>query len=170
MSRHRESFTIHSGNQLKDGLLFLHTNGVHHYDISPKNIIVTTAIFQNNTLIPNSVCLKYTDLSFSQSIEPGQQSLISNPAGTPAFSAPEITSSKDSEPTGLFTVACDIYSYGSVLYFMYFGFSSTLSKTHKRTYAKIISILKTDRQGDLITISNPRATPNEKKSANNETK
>lgn len=106
--------------QILDGLSAIHSLGIIHRDISPKNIIVTN----------DGIC-KILDFDISRAEKPGktQDTTI---LGTAGFASPEqfgfLQTSEQS----------DIYSVGVLFNFMLTGTLPTVNKPEKKSLRKIV--------------------------------
>ncbi|WP_373652222.1 serine/threonine-protein kinase [Schlesneria sp. DSM 10557] len=100
------SSVLEIGHQIARGLASAHQKGLVHRDIKPSNILLEEA---------NGHCVKITDFGLAsdiQKINITQGGLI---AGTPMYMAPEQAEGKEVDQRS------DLFSLGSVLYFMITG-------------------------------------------------
>ncbi|CAD8068401.1 unnamed protein product [Paramecium primaurelia] len=94
--------------QLLEGLAFIHNHNIMHRDLKPENIL-----FMNKDLDS----LVIADFGLAQSV--GSHPYTYPKCGTPGFVAPEILE-QDSD-LARYTVSCDIFSAGVILYVLLVG-------------------------------------------------
>ncbi|CAD8165825.1 unnamed protein product [Paramecium octaurelia] len=94
--------------QLLEGLLFIHHHNIMHRDLKPENIL-----FMNKDL----ESLVIADFGLAQSVDSHPYTYPK--CGTPGFVAPEILE-QDSD-LARYTVSCDIFSAGVILYVLLIG-------------------------------------------------
>jgi len=95
------------------GLEYLHTTiGVAHRDIKPENIM-----FRN----PDNSVTVITDFGLAKRFVSNQDLLMSTPCGTESCMAPEVIARAADLVIG-YTVTCDMWSIGCVLYSMLCGY------------------------------------------------
>ena len=100
-------FVIRIGVQIADGLNLLHSKGVVHCDLTPRNIALLP------WLQPTPIFVKVLDFGIACRWEKGR-GFMGRGAGTPGFSAPE-------QLLGAPTPRSDVFSLGALLYWMLTG-------------------------------------------------
>uniref|UniRef100_A0A8D0KNS5 Death-associated protein kinase 2 n=1 Tax=Salvator merianae TaxID=96440 RepID=A0A8D0KNS5_SALMN len=111
--------------QILDGVNYLHSKKIAHFDLKPENIM----LLEKNTPIPH---IKLIDFGLAHEIEDGVE--FKNIFGTPEFVAPEIV---NYEPLGL---AADMWSIGVITYILLSGASPFLGETKQETLANITAV------------------------------
>ncbi|XP_063170403.1 death-associated protein kinase 2 [Candoia aspera] len=111
--------------QILDGVHYLHTRKIAHFDLKPENIM----LLDKNLPIPH---IKLIDFGLAHEIEDGVE--FKNIFGTPEFVAPEIV---NYEPLGL---AADLWSIGVITYILLSGASPFLGETKQETLANITAV------------------------------
>ncbi|NXN92793.1 DAPK3 kinase, partial [Rhinopomastus cyanomelas] len=111
--------------QILDGVSYLHSKKIAHFDLKPENIM----LLDNNIPIPH---IKLIDFGLAHKIEDGVE--FKNIFGTPEFVAPEIV---NYEPLGL---AADMWSIGVITYILLSGASPFLGETKQETLANITAV------------------------------
>ncbi|NXQ35189.1 DAPK3 kinase, partial [Alaudala cheleensis] len=111
--------------QILDGVNYLHSKKIAHFDLKPENIM----LLDNNIPIPH---IKLIDFGLAHKIEDGVD--FKNIFGTPEFVAPEIV---NYEPLGL---AADMWSIGVITYILLSGASPFLGETKQETLANITAV------------------------------
>ncbi|NXS54750.1 DAPK3 kinase, partial [Brachypteracias leptosomus] len=111
--------------QILDGVNYLHSKKIAHFDLKPENIM----LLDKNIPIPH---IKLIDFGLAYKIEDGVE--FKNIFGTPEFVAPEIV---NYEPLGL---AADMWSIGVITYILLSGASPFLGETKQETLANITAV------------------------------
>ncbi|NXR28757.1 DAPK3 kinase, partial [Cinclus mexicanus] len=111
--------------QILDGVNYLHSKNIAHFDLKPENIM----LLDKNIPIPH---IKLIDFGLAHKIEDGVE--FKNIFGTPEFVAPEIV---NYEPLGL---AADMWSIGVITYILLSGASPFLGETKQETLANITAV------------------------------
>ncbi|XP_032765606.1 death-associated protein kinase 2 isoform X1 [Rattus rattus] len=111
--------------QILDGVNYLHTKKIAHFDLKPENIM----LLDKNIPIPH---IKLIDFGLAHEIEDGAE--FKNIFGTPEFVAPEIV---NYEPLGL---EADMWSIGVITYILLSGASPFLGDTKQETLANITAV------------------------------
>ncbi|NXL48329.1 DAPK3 kinase, partial [Podilymbus podiceps] len=111
--------------QILDGVNYLHSKKIAHFDLKPENIM----LLDKNIPIPR---IKLIDFGLAHKIEDGIE--FKNIFGTPEFVAPEIV---NYEPLGL---AADMWSIGVITYILLSGASPFLGETKQETLANITAV------------------------------
>ncbi|XP_059801996.1 death-associated protein kinase 2 isoform X1 [Hypanus sabinus] len=107
--------------QILDGVNYLHSKNIAHFDLKPENIMLLDKI-----PMPH---IKLIDFGLAHKIEDGVE--FKNIFGTPEFVAPEIV---NYEPLGL---PADMWSIGVITYILLSGASPFLGETKQETLANI---------------------------------
>ncbi|XP_038640146.1 death-associated protein kinase 2 isoform X1 [Scyliorhinus canicula] len=107
--------------QILDGVNYLHSKNIAHFDLKPENIMLLDKI-----PVPY---IKLIDFGLAHTIEDGVE--FKNIFGTPEFVAPEIV---NYEPLGL---PADMWSIGVITYILLSGASPFLGDTKQETLANI---------------------------------
>ncbi|XP_077174070.1 death-associated protein kinase 2 isoform X2 [Paroedura picta] len=111
--------------QILDGVSYLHTKKIAHFDLKPENIM----LLDKTIPIPH---IKLIDFGLAHEIEDGVE--FKNIFGTPEFVAPEIV---NYEPLGL---PADMWSVGVITYILLSGASPFLGETKQETLANITAV------------------------------
>ncbi|NXX84039.1 DAPK3 kinase, partial [Urocolius indicus] len=111
--------------QILDGVNYLHSKKIAHFDLKPENIM----LLDKNIPLPH---IKLIDFGLAHKIEDGVE--FKNIFGTPEFVAPEIV---NYEPLGL---AADMWSIGVITYILLSGASPFLGETKQETLANITAV------------------------------
>ncbi|XP_073922272.1 death-associated protein kinase 2 isoform X3 [Castor canadensis] len=111
--------------QILDGVNYLHTKKIAHFDLKPENIM----LLDKNIPIPH---IKLIDFGLAHEIQDGVE--FKNIFGTPEFVAPEIV---NYEPLGL---EADMWSIGVITYILLSGASPFLGDTKQETLANITAV------------------------------
>ncbi|XP_069758981.1 death-associated protein kinase 2-like isoform X1 [Narcine bancroftii] len=107
--------------QILEGVNYLHSKNIAHFDLKPENIMLL-----NKIPVPH---IKLIDFGLARKIEDGVE--FKNIFGTPEFVAPEIV---NYEPLGL---PADMWSIGVITYILLSGASPFLGETKQETLANI---------------------------------
>ncbi|XP_077372961.1 death-associated protein kinase 2 isoform X3 [Festucalex cinctus] len=108
--------------QILDGVQYLHSKRIVHFDLKPENIM----LLDRNVSLPR---IKVIDFGLAHIIEDGAD--FKNIFGTPEFVAPEIV---NYEPLGL---EADMWSIGVITYILLSGASPFLGETKQETLGNI---------------------------------
>lgn len=111
--------------QILDGVQYLHSKSIAHFDLKPENIM----LLNNKVPLPR---IKLIDFGLAHKIEDGVE--FKNIFGTPEFVAPEIV---NYEPLGL---EADMWSIGVITYILLSGASPFLGDTKQETLANISAL------------------------------
>uniref|UniRef100_A0A673CTH5 non-specific serine/threonine protein kinase n=1 Tax=Sphaeramia orbicularis TaxID=375764 RepID=A0A673CTH5_9TELE len=108
--------------QILDGVQYLHSKRIAHFDLKPENIM----LLDRNVHLPR---IKLIDFGLAHKIEAGAD--FKNIFGTPEFVAPEIV---NYEPLGL---EADMWSIGVITYILLSGASPFLGDSKQETLGNI---------------------------------
>ncbi|KAB5565659.1 hypothetical protein PHYPO_G00244100 [Pangasianodon hypophthalmus] len=111
--------------QILDGVHYLHSKKIAHFDLKPENIM----LLDKNVPLPR---IKLIDFGLAHKIEDGVE--FKNIFGTPEFVAPEIV---NYEPLGL---PADMWSIGVITYILLSGASPFLGESKQETLANISAV------------------------------
>ncbi|XP_017341565.1 death-associated protein kinase 2 isoform X2 [Ictalurus punctatus] len=111
--------------QILDGVHYLHSKKIAHFDLKPENIM----LLDKNVPLPR---IKIIDFGLAHKIEDGVE--FKNIFGTPEFVAPEIV---NYEPLGL---PADMWSIGVITYILLSGASPFLGESKQETMANISAV------------------------------
>ncbi|XP_016096558.1 death-associated protein kinase 3-like [Sinocyclocheilus grahami] len=111
--------------QILDGVHYLHSKRIAHFDLKPENIM----LLDKN--VPNPR-IKLIDFGIAHQIKYGNE--FKNIFGTPEFVAPEIV---NYEPLGL---EADMWSIGVITYILLSGASPFLGETKQETLTNISAV------------------------------
>ncbi|KAF7663227.1 hypothetical protein LDENG_00216090 [Lucifuga dentata] len=121
--------------QILDGVHYLHSKRIAHFDLKPENIM----LLDSNIPLPR---IKLIDFGLAHQIEPGAD--FKDIFGTPEFVAPEVV---NYEPLGL---EADMWSIGVITYILLSGASPFLGDTKQETLGNI-SAMRYDFDEDLFS-------------------
>ncbi|XP_065406492.1 death-associated protein kinase 1 isoform X2 [Chrysemys picta bellii] len=111
--------------QILNGVYYLHTLQIAHFDLKPENIM----LLDRNVPKPR---IKIIDFGLAHKIDFGNE--FKNIFGTPEFVAPEIV---NYEPLGL---EADMWSIGVITYILLSGASPFLGETKQETLANVSAV------------------------------
>lgn len=111
--------------QILDGVHYLHSKSIAHFDLKPENIM----LLDKNVPSPR---IKLIDFGIAHQITAGNE--FKNIFGTPEFVAPEIV---NYEPLGL---EADMWSIGVITYILLSGASPFLGETKQETLTNISAV------------------------------
>ncbi|XP_037536775.1 death-associated protein kinase 1 [Nematolebias whitei] len=111
--------------QILDGVLYLHSKRIAHFDLKPENIMLL------NRSVPHPR-IKLIDFGLAHKIDFSND--FKNIFGTPEFVAPEVV---NYEPLGL---ESDMWSIGVITYILLSGASPFLGDTKQETLANVSAV------------------------------
>lgn len=111
--------------QILNGVQYLHSKKIAHFDLKPENIM----LLDHNVQLPR---IKLIDFGLAHMIKDGVE--LKKIFGTPEFVAPEIV---NYEPLGL---EADMWSIGVITYILLSGASPFLGDTKQDTLANISAV------------------------------
>ncbi|KAM4578285.1 death-associated protein kinase 1 [Fundulus diaphanus] len=111
--------------QILDGVLYLHSKQIAHFDLKPENIMLL------NRSVPHPR-IKLIDFGLAHKIDFGND--FKNIFGTPEFVAPEVV---NYEPLGL---ESDMWSIGVITYILLSGASPFLGDNKQETLANVSAV------------------------------
>ncbi|KAM8973622.1 death-associated protein kinase 2 [Pelodytes ibericus] len=111
--------------QILEGVNYLHTRKIAHFDLKPENIM----LLDKTIPVPH---IKLIDFGLAHKIVDGVE--FKNIFGTPEFVAPEIV---NYEPLGL---AADMWSIGVITYILLSGASPFLGENKQETLSNITAV------------------------------
>ncbi|GAA6105057.1 death-associated protein kinase 2 isoform X1 [Tachysurus ichikawai] len=111
--------------QILDGVHYLHSKKIAHFDLKPENIM----LLDKNVPLPR---IKIIDFGLAHKIEDGVE--FKDIFGTPEFVAPEIV---NYEPLGL---PADMWTVGVITYILISGASPFLGESKQETLANISAV------------------------------
>ncbi|KAL6114853.1 dapk1 [Pungitius sinensis] len=111
--------------QILDGVFYLHTKQIAHFDLKPENIMLL------NRSVPHPR-IKLIDFGLAHKIDFGND--FKNIFGTPEFVAPEVV---NYEPLGL---EADMWSVGVITYILLSGASPFLGDNKQETLANVSAV------------------------------
>ncbi|XP_034457096.1 death-associated protein kinase 2 isoform X1 [Hippoglossus hippoglossus] len=120
-----ESEAIEFMKQILEGLGFMHSKQIAHFDLKPENIMLSNKVSPN----PN---IKLIDFGLAHRFQQGKD--YSSTSGTPQYIAPEVI---NNEPLGM---AADMWSIGVITYILLSGLSPFQSETDEDTLKNIIAM------------------------------
>jgi serine/threonine-protein kinase len=89
--------------QIASTMIYMHSKNIIHCDMKPDNIIIN----------PETYSIKLIDFGFSIQLDPSNTIVRGDPCGTTGYIAPEVMFH------GQFGTACDVYSFGVLLYVLH---------------------------------------------------
>uniref|UniRef100_A0A3Q3RV71 non-specific serine/threonine protein kinase n=1 Tax=Mastacembelus armatus TaxID=205130 RepID=A0A3Q3RV71_9TELE len=111
--------------QVLDGVQYLHSKRIAHFDLKPENIM----LLDRNVSVPR---IKLIDFGLAHRIEAGAD--FKNIFGTPEFVAPEIVNYE------LLGLEADMWSIGVITYILLSGASPFLGDTKQETLGNISAV------------------------------
>ncbi|XP_068188788.1 death-associated protein kinase 2 [Antennarius striatus] len=120
-----ESEAIEFIKQILQGLGFMHSKNIAHFDLKPENIMLS------DNVSPFPV-IKIIDFGLAHHFEPREE--FRSTSGTPQYIAPEVI---NSEPL---STAADMWSIGVVTYILLSGLSPFQGETNEETLRNIIDM------------------------------
>ncbi|XP_067467772.1 death-associated protein kinase 2 [Thunnus thynnus] len=120
-----ESEAIEFMKQILEGLGFMHSKNIAHFDLKPENIMLSDKVSPN----PN---IKLIDFGLAHRFHQGEE--YRSTSGTPQYIAPEAI---NSEPL---STAADMWSIGVITYILLSGLSPFQGDTDEETLKNIIAL------------------------------
>lgn len=119
-----ESEAILFMRQILQGLAYLHSQNIGHFDLKPENIMLSEKVSQPN--------IKLIDFGLARRLEKGQE--YRSTSGTPQYIAPEVIKY---EPL---STAADMWSIGVITYILLSGLSPFQGHTDEETLRNVIGL------------------------------
>ncbi|XP_026203853.1 death-associated protein kinase 2 [Anabas testudineus] len=120
-----ESEAIEFLKQILEGLGFMHSKNIAHFDLKPENIMLSDKVSPN----PN---IKLIDFGLAHLFLPGEE--YRSTSGTPQYIAPEVI---NNEPLG---PATDMWSIGVITYILLSGLSPFQGDNDEETLRNILAM------------------------------
>lgn len=127
-----ESEAIEFMKQILEGLRFLHSKNIAHFDLKPENIMLSDSAGQYPTI-------KLIDFGLAHHFHRGEEYRSSS--GTPQYIAPEVIRS------GPLSTAADMWSIGVITYVLLSGLSPFQGGTNEETLRNVITMKYEFRAG-----------------------
>ncbi|KAM9340574.1 death-associated protein kinase 2 [Symphorus nematophorus] len=118
-----ESEAIEFMKQILEGLGFMHSKNIAHFDLKPENIMLSDKVSPNVKLI---------DFGLAHHFHQGEE--YRSTSGTPQYIAPEVI---NNEPL---STAADMWSIGVITYILLSGMSPFQGDTNEDTLRNIIAM------------------------------
>ncbi|KAK2830000.1 hypothetical protein Q5P01_017931 [Channa striata] len=120
-----ESEAIEFMKQILEGLKFMHSKNVAHFDLKPENIMLSDKVLPHPKI-------KLIDFGLAHLFLPGEE--YRSTSGTPQYIAPEVI---NNEPL---STAADMWSIGVITYILLSGLSPFQGDTDEETLKNIIAM------------------------------
>ncbi|XP_041810866.1 death-associated protein kinase 2 isoform X2 [Chelmon rostratus] len=120
-----ESEAIEFMKQILEGLGFMHSKNIAHFDLKPENIMLSDKMSPH----PN---IKLIDFGLAHHFYQGEE--YRSTSGTPQYIAPEVINYEPLSP------AADMWSIGVITYILLSGFSPFQGETNEDTLRNIIAM------------------------------
>ncbi|XP_037120617.1 death-associated protein kinase 2 isoform X1 [Syngnathus acus] len=120
-----EDEAIEFMKQILDGLAFMHSKNIGHFDLKPENIMLS----DKESPHPD---IKLIDFGLAHHFVPGEE--YKSTSGTPQYIAPEVI---NSEPLG---TAADMWSIGVITYILLSGMSPFQGHTDEDTLRNVLAV------------------------------
>ncbi|XP_076013378.1 death-associated protein kinase 2 [Genypterus blacodes] len=120
-----ESEAIEFMKQILEGVRFMHSNNIVHFDLKPENIMLSDKVSPN----PN---VKLIDFGLAHHFHHGEE--YKSTSGTPQYIAPEVV---NHEPL---STAVDLWSIGVITYILLSGLSPFQGETDEETLLNIVAM------------------------------
>ncbi|XP_061616715.1 death-associated protein kinase 2 [Phyllopteryx taeniolatus] len=120
-----EDEAIQFMEQILDGLGFMHSKNIGHFDLKPENIMLS----DKESPHPN---IKLIDFGLAHHFVPGE--VYKSTSGTPQYIAPEVI---NGEPLG---TAADMWSIGVITYILLSGMSPFQGNTDEDTLRNVLAM------------------------------
>ncbi|KAM9776341.1 death-associated protein kinase 2 isoform X1 [Syngnathus typhle] len=120
-----EDEAIEFMKQILDGLAFMHSKNIGHFDLKPENIMLS----DKESPHPD---IKLIDFGLAHHFAPGEE--YKSTSGTPQYIAPEVI---NSEPLG---TAADMWSIGVITYILLSGMSPFQGHTDEDTLRNVLAV------------------------------
>lgn len=132
-----ESEAIFFMKQILQGLSYLHSQSIGHFDLKPENIMLSEKVSQPN--------IKLIDFGLAKRLEQEQE--YRSTSGTPQYIAPEVIKY---EPL---STATDMWSIGVITYILLSGLSPFQGYTNEETLKNVIELHYEFEEGPFKTTS-----------------
>lgn len=119
-----ESEAIEFMKQILEGLKFMHSKNIAHFDLKPENIMLSDKVSHPN--------IKLIDFGLAHLFNQGEE--YRSTSGTPQYIAPEVISCQP------LSTAADMWSIGVITYILLSGLSPFQGDTDEETLKNIIAM------------------------------
>ncbi|XP_077362455.1 death-associated protein kinase 2 [Festucalex cinctus] len=120
-----EDEAIEFMKQILDGLGFMHSKNIGHFDLKPENIMLSDKKLAHPQI-------KLIDFGLAHHFVPGEE--YKSTSGTPQYIAPEVI---NGEPLG---TAADMWSIGVITYILLSGMSPFQGNTDEDTLRNVLAV------------------------------
>uniref|UniRef100_A0A3P9H5K9 non-specific serine/threonine protein kinase n=1 Tax=Oryzias latipes TaxID=8090 RepID=A0A3P9H5K9_ORYLA len=120
-----ETEAIQFMKQILEGLRFMHSNSIAHFDLKPENIMLSEKVSPQ-------LNVKLIDFGLAYRFHQGQE--YKSTSGTPQYVAPEVISF---EPL---STAADMWSIGVITYILLSGMSPFQGDTDEETLRNVVAV------------------------------
>lgn len=120
-----ESEAIEFMKQILEGLAFMHSKNIAHFDLKPENVMLSDKVSPHPKI-------KLIDFGLAHRFQQGEE--YRSTSGTPQYIAPEAI---NCEPL---STAADMWSIGVITYILLSGFSPFQGETDQETLRNIIAM------------------------------
>ncbi|XP_004074142.1 death-associated protein kinase 2 isoform X2 [Oryzias latipes] len=120
-----ETEAIQFMKQILEGLRFMHSNNIAHFDLKPENIMLSEKVSPQ-------LNVKLIDFGLAYRFHQGQE--YKSTSGTPQYVAPEVISF---EPL---STAADMWSIGVITYILLSGMSPFQGDTDEETLRNVVAV------------------------------
>ncbi|XP_058475531.1 death-associated protein kinase 2 [Solea solea] len=120
-----ESEAIEFMKQILEGLGFMHSKNIGHFDLKPENIMLSDKVSPN----PN---IKLIDFGLAHHFQ--QDEVYKSSSGTPQYIAPEVIKKEPLSTTA------DMWSIGVITYILLSGLSPFQGETNEETLTNVLAM------------------------------